>query len=549
MAAVQAALATVWASVALGTALGLSERFSKRLTGPIRTFAVVASGALVGASLLPHALAAGGVLGLLGAVVGFAAIPCLERVARALLRSLPASNVRLEIGFAALLLHRFGDGVAMSVEGHGPDLLVALGAHEVPIVALVTLAHARRGLRHAFARAAWLGLSSSLGVALVRALPGPAWHSLHGPLDALAAGILVHIVAHEISAERPATASSRSLDLLAASLGILLVCLSGGEEAERAIGAAWLALALESAPALGLAMLASALLAAAAVPWPPGFGRDATLARRVAAPDASPEALALSWAHLGPSWTLLRLLGSLATGAITGAVLGRDARPPTPDAQNEYERDSVAAASAERPSSFPQLFGQALEAQVLRVGFWIIAGMLASSYIEVLAPAAWLEADPSWSLRALLGCALAWAARLSAPAATVVASALVDRGLEPGFTLAALTFGAALNGRALEHVRRTHGNRAGSTLIAVAASGSLVLGMWGALTARYGLGPASRAAAGGDPFEWACLVSLSLLFAFSVWRSGVRPWLAASLHARGRPEPDLRDPAHACPRV
>jgi hypothetical protein len=52
------------------------------------------------------------------------------------------------------LLHRFGDGVAMSVDGHGYGVLWALGAHEIPIVALVTLAFARRGLRVALGRAA-----------------------------------------------------------------------------------------------------------------------------------------------------------------------------------------------------------------------------------------------------------------------------------------------------------------------------------------------------------------------------------------------------------
>jgi hypothetical protein len=272
---VQPALAAIWLSVALGAALGIGQRWAPRVTDPIRTFAVVAAALVVSLSLLPHALACEGIAGLLGAGLGYAAIPALERVGLLLFRRADPEAMRLELGYSGLLLHRFGDGVAMSVDGHGYGVLWALGAHEIPIVALVTLAFARRGLRTALTRAGALGLSSSLGYWFVSALPAATWHELHGWADAIAAGVLVHIVAHEGLAERGAqpvgapllepprrSAGQRALDLGAGAVAcILIVALDrddgpGATELLRLL----LRLALELSPWLCLGLAGRALL-------------------------------------------------------------------------------------------------------------------------------------------------------------------------------------------------------------------------------------------------------------------------------------------------
>lgn len=271
----QPALAAIWLSVALGAALGIGQRWAPRVTEPIRTFAVVAATLVVSLSLLPHALACEGIAGLLGAGLGYAAIPALERVGLALFRRADPEAMRLELGYSGLLLHRFGDGVAMSVDGHGYGVLWALGAHEIPIVALVTLAFARRGLRTALARAAALGLSSSLGYWLVSALPAATWHDLHGWADAIAAGVLVHIVAHEGLAQRGAqpvgvpplpppqrSVAQRALDLVAAVAAcILIVALGGGDgPGTTDLLLRLLQLALELSPWLCIGLAGRALL-------------------------------------------------------------------------------------------------------------------------------------------------------------------------------------------------------------------------------------------------------------------------------------------------
>ncbi|HEU4580147.1 MAG TPA: hypothetical protein VFS67_17940 [Polyangiaceae bacterium] len=271
----QPALAAIWLSVVLGAALGIGQRWAPRVTDPIRTFAVVAATLVVSLSLLPHALACEGIAGLLGAGLGYAAIPALERVGLLLFRRADPEAMRLELGYSGLLLHRFGDGVAMSVDGHGYGVLWALGAHEIPIVALVTLAFARRGLRTALLRAAALGLSSSLGYWLVSALPAATWHNLHGWADAIAAGVLVHIVGHEGLAERGAhrvgapllhpprrSVAQRALDLGAGLLACVLVLALDGDDGPGATDLLrrLLRLALELSPWLCLGLAGRALL-------------------------------------------------------------------------------------------------------------------------------------------------------------------------------------------------------------------------------------------------------------------------------------------------
>jgi len=273
--AVHPALAAIWLSVALGAALGIGQRWAPRVTDPIRTFAVVAAALVVSLSLLPHALACEGIAGLLGAGLGYAAIPALERLGLLLFRRADPEAMRLELGYSGLLLHRFGDGVAMSVDGHGYGVLWALGAHEIPIVALVTLAFARRGLWTALARAAALGVSSSLGYYLVSALPAATWHGLHGWADAIAAGVLVHIVAHEGLAESKPHAvgapllqppqrslAQRALDLGAGAAAFLLIVALDGDDGPGAVDLLQrlLQLALELSPWLCLGLGGRALL-------------------------------------------------------------------------------------------------------------------------------------------------------------------------------------------------------------------------------------------------------------------------------------------------
>jgi hypothetical protein len=344
--AVQPALAAIWLSVALGAALGIGQRWAPRVTDPIRTFAVVAATLVVSLSLLPHALACEGIAGLLGAALGYAAIPALERVGLLLFRRADPEAMRLELGYSGLLLHRFGDGLAMSVDGHGYGVLWALGAHEIPIVALVTLAFARRGLRTALLRATALGLSSSLGYWLVSALPTATWHNLHGWADAIAAGVLVHIVAHEGLAEgaaRPVGApllepprrsvAQRALDLAAGVVACVLIVALDRDDGPGATDLLrrLLQLALELSPWLCLGLAGRALLEL----------RSEAPRSRVPGPQRGLVQLA--------GWTLLGLLAATYAAAFSAGSAGLLSTP----ARLGWSLVAAALAYASAPAAAP----------------------------------------------------------------------------------------------------------------------------------------------------------------------------------------------------
>jgi hypothetical protein len=432
--AVQAALVAIWLSVALGAALGIGQRFAPRVTEPIRTFAVVAAGLVVGLSLLPHALECEGIGGLIGAALGYGAIPALERIGGALFRRVDPNAMRLELGYSGLLLHRFGDGVAMSVEGHGYGVLWALGAHEVPIVALVTLAFARRGLGVALARAIALGLSSSLGYALVSALPAATWGALHGWADAIAAGVLVHMVAHEGFAQHtelppgaPPLAATRPLSqrVLNLAAGLLACALIVGLGLDRESGSiellgALISLALQAAPWLCLGWLAHAALRAAPVALP--------AASRAL---AEPLALALTAGLIGGRFALVYAVAALA-GALLAARIGLPREAALPGA----------ARSSDPLRAEP--FWSALERRALPGAGWVCLGLLAATYAHAYVPAAAGAAGLSSLARLGFCCALGALARVSAPAAALLAAALLSKGLPEGFALLGLLLGPLL---------------------------------------------------------------------------------------------------------
>lgn len=525
----QPALAAIWISVALGAALGLWQRFAPRATEPIRTFAVVAAVLVVGLSLLPHALACEGIAGLIGAGLGYAAIPALQQLGLWLFRQGDPRAVRLELGYSGLLLHRFGDGIAMSVDGHGYGVLWALGAHEVPIVALVTMAFARRGLASALSRATLLGLSSSLGYWLVRATPAPTWHELHGWADAIAAGVLIHIVAHEALDERlgvpggglgatpPARASiaRRTIDVTAALLALVLVAISGLEHDAEAPGLLeqLLQLGLRVAPMWCLGLLALALVRSLG-----RSPRGALLERaRNLALDAP--VLALSAALLGWPFALLQCGAGLALRLGEAAPLARSTEPP----------GSALDTLPPSPGA-GRRFWQELERSAAELGGWMSLGLLAAAYALAFMPA--LPAG-GLSLAEQVGWAgvLAALAYASPVAAVPLAAVAVAQGLGAGTALVGLVLGPAAQQLRLRLSAPSPAR--GAVVLALVSTGSVALGWLLNRTPGLSLVALERGRVEPGPVHWLLLACLALVVARRIWRTGVRGWLADSLSASG----------------
>jgi hypothetical protein len=532
---VQPALAAIWLSVLLGALLGVGQRFAPRVTEPIRTFAVVAAALVVSLSLLPHALECEGIGGLLGAALGYFAIPALERLGMALFRQVDPHALRLELGYAGLLLHRFGDGVTMSVDGHGYGVLWALGAHEVPIVALVTFAFVQRGLRVALVRATALGLSSSLGYFLVSGLPTASWHALHGWADAAAAGVLIHIVAHEglrlhvpassadAVAEPPRSLPQRVLDLGAGLLACALILALGLDHESGAMQLLGhlLRLALHVSPWLCLGLVLRAVLRRGRV----------VRARRLDALSRvlDPVTLSLSFALFGLYFSALH--AALALLLAAGLLVLRQRTPQT-------------AAVAPELAPLPAL-SAALEQEIVQLVGWMLLGFLGAAYVQ-----AYVVPLAAESNSALVN--LAWAAAIaglacgSAPAAVPLTAALVARGLPPAAALAGVLLGACaplLFGGARSIGLATTVARL--ALLSLLATASVLAALpSGALPSLA----APEVALSASPLSWLSLAALLAAVVRRIWQTGVRTWLVTSLGTslwpHGGPGHEHASPGH-----
>jgi uncharacterized membrane protein YraQ (UPF0718 family) len=510
------ALAVIWVSLVVGVVLGLWQRVATRTTGPIRTFAVVAAGLVVALSLLPHAIASEGLAGLAVAAGSVALVPVLERLVRVPFRNVDAEGLRLELGFAGLLVHRFGDGVVMAVDGHGNELSWAVGAHEIPIVALVTLAYARRGLTTAFIRAALLGLASSFGYWVVRSMPG-TWHDLHGWVDAIAAGILVHILAYEALPESLETRRERAFDVLGALLGLLIVLLPSFEEHEHVpnVARSLLRGSLSAAPLLMLGLAGSALLLSRTR----RRSNDAPARVGMARPWPGVEAFTLALGSLGWLAACCYTFAAGSLGALA-TILVRSSTPP-----------AASSPHADEPGAEPALpLWATLEALMLRVGGWLGLGLLGQSYIESFVPGPELLASLDLPARALLAVVVAIPASVCTAGAVPLAAALVGKGLSPAIALAGLVLGPLLS-NVVNLLQR-----AGVSLLRAAfAAAPLGLGVLALALWLPGLLPRGRVADVGSAglIEWAAFAALGLILAKSIWRVGVRAWLGSSLRSLG----------------
>lgn len=517
------ALSVIWISVILGAALGLWQRVTTRATGPIRTFAVVAATLVVGLSLLPHAIESEGLWGLIAAAAGLALIPALDRLVRAVFREANTGDLRLEIGFIGLSVHRFGDGVVMAVDGHGNDLLWAVGAHEIPIVALVTLAYARRGLVEALARAVLLGLVSSLGYWLVRVVPETG-HDLHGWADALAAGILIHIVADTGLAQELRNGRERALDVLGGLLGMLMVLLPGNDHAPApSLGERMWAHALDAAPWLGLGLVASAALAASSLPWPRA---RSSLSTSFAALGSALglESLLLSAHLLGWPFAAVEVAGAIALG--TGAAVAVTALRLAAGASGQ---DAGATLAASGPG-FARRWWAFFDERLFRVGGWFLLGLLGTGYIDTFVPpgALSLTGPLAWLV---IAAALALAASICAPAVLPMLASLLEKGLDPGVALVGLLLGPAGHLLAARcppgHLLRAR------SLSALLGLGALAWGI-GAVASRL-LEPSAPQAgtSGAGALDGLAVVVLGAVLARRVWHTGIRSWMGASLAERG----------------
>jgi hypothetical protein len=409
------------AAVALGLLLGLLPAGRARLAGPLRSFALAAALTVVVTHLLPEAFVELGAPALF-VFAAATALPAWARVVGGLVGG-EHSHAGLKAGYLGLLGHHVGDGLGLGAYGNAADsghthadVLLALAVHTVPLVAVVSFAfRSSGGTRAAVLASSGLAAASVLGVGMSGLVPSDLTHSLNGWIAAAVAGLLVHVVTHDLARDLPRTHGARLLDLAAMALGVGVSLVGGEKELSglRAILFATLTRDLVAvAPGIVVALVVATLLGRVSQPF----------AVRWLAPLPAPayglDGVACAVAVGGGRFGVLFAVGLLL---VTRAVALRADPNQSAVTARHHAHGPLAAVTELLP--------------------WLGAGVLVAGLVRMLPLGALAEVTRVWGLALVLFVALP--SRMAACTAVLVATALYERGLAPGVALAFALVAAA----------------------------------------------------------------------------------------------------------
>lgn len=594
------ALVIAVASIVGGSALALVPSHRSQILGPVRTFGLTASVSVVLLHLLPEVYEARGAVSLLAFVLALMAPGAIRPVLKLVRAASGAENaewVTLRITYVSLLVHSVADGIALAAYSghmhHGTphyDVLVALSAHTVPVVAVMILTFRDfRGLRFALFGALGLLIATSSGVVLAGLVPGEVVHGASAWVGALVAGLLLHVVTHDLGVHPPRHGTGRLVDLLAAAAGVGVGLLSGDAHSHLAeaqgmgpsLGHALWQISVQTAPVLLLGLLGGALLstfesrfpsswlgprshlknavqgAVVGIPlprWSPRVlllskalherraGSALVVAFLLAMPVLGVETFALSVRFLGWDLAWLRLGSALLMAVVAGLVVGKLTPRPAPQLPPPaFELSTV-------DGSFPRRIVSAFDELLHHVGAWMVLGVVAAAFVEALVPAESMGLRDNPLAELAVVTLLTVPSHVCAPSAIPLAAVLIAKGVSPGAVLVGLLLGPATNLATLAFLRGAFGLRATllCTLAIVAVSWSLAFATNQWLNAAALPKVAAASEHGHTWFGLAAAGLLSLLILRSVWRSGTRAWIAAMLHAGSSQHgaADGRDHAH-----
>lgn len=518
------------------------------MLGLLRTFAATAAAAVVLTHLLPDALSGAGLWGALAFLVGLLGPlllhPLTERLA---LRksTLSPRRVALEAGFIGLLVHHVGDGLGIGAYAALPggvlahlDVILALIAHTVPLVAVVTLAYrGEYGLAVALRRVAALAVASALGVAVSFAIPGPALASGAAWIGALVSGVLLHVVTHDWLEDLPKSEGARVADLAAAALGLSLVLLGGQEPGHGGSGHALFAVATDTAvrgaPFLLVGLALSFWLGDRAQLELENLGKSlpAVLSRRLGFALGA-EGLALGLATYGVAWTLAAVLATTLV-PIVAAVVAMLAIA--------IAGEKAATATAARLADLPAVASDRFRRFDRATAIWLVSVAIAAVLGLSLRDNALL--DSLGKPQELLTASMLGALFRTGGPSVVGLAALTEKGLSPGAALLGVALSSALGAKLLLELWRTLGTRGLVPVVIwlVSLTGALAIGL-------NQVAPVARPLHLPEKAGQAAAALLLLLILMRAERVGVRRWLAgwfaASSHA-GHHHHHSHDHAHS----
>jgi hypothetical protein len=520
------ALVVAVLAVALGAALTAVSGTRPTLLGLLRTFAATAAAVVVLTHLLPDALNGTGLWGALAFLVGLLAPQALHSLNERLVSPQPGltgTRLALEAGFIGLLVHHVGDGLGIGAYAALPggvlehlNVIVALVAHTVPLVAVVTLAYRRQyGSSVAWRRAGALAVASAVGVLVSFAVPTGTLLAASAWIGALVGGVLLHVVTHDWLENLPQSEGSRALDLVAAGLGLSLVLLGGHEPGHADAGHELLESALvtaeRTAPFLVIGVALTFLLgnrlnlelAKLGQSLPIRVGRRFCFA-------FGADGLTLGLSTYGVVWTLGALVATALVPLVAGAVAMLAVAIAGEDA---------AKRTATQLANAPIETTDRLRRFDRSTAIWIVAVALAAVFHGALRDGALLGSIGSPGELVVTG---ALGTLLGTGGPSVVAlGALTDKGLSPGAALLGALLSSALGLGALRSLTQQLGPRALlATLVWLVC-----------LTAAISIG-VNQIAPIPNPLQFpgsvsrASLLLVLLLILVRAERVGVRRWLA-----------------------
>ncbi len=528
---------TAWAFLAaslLALALGPLPYHLARPRGAFLAgldgFVLVSLLGLVLLHLLPESLALAGWAALLALLLGMLAPSAIERAMKSAAAKVHTATMALAL--AGLCLHAVVDGLALTpglTPTHEGGVMLALGIvlHRLPAGMLIwALLRPRGGRLLPVATLGAMSIATVVGFSFGDSLRHLFATNAVALFQAFVAGSLLHVILHdERSANHARHGPRNGLGGGIGGLsGILLLALMtfflGGHGAchgghhHHGLGSTFVALALQSAPALLFGYLAAGLIA---VFIPPGsvrfltrgggFSRalrgtafglplpvcscgvvpmyrslilrgtppTAALAFLIATPELGIDAVSLSLPLLGVSFTVARLISAAALALLVGWLLGRLIPTTEPTAPPTPLEEQTGASEAGFFTKLRLAFRTGLDEVAQATAPWVLLGLLVASFATPLLEGGALTSLSRWvdvPLFALIGLPAYVCATGSAPLVAI----LLLQGISPGAAIAFLLTGPASNVSTFGLLRDLHGRRVAFHFVLAMAAGAIALG-------------------------------------------------------------------------
>jgi uncharacterized membrane protein YraQ (UPF0718 family) len=562
---------------------GLAQR-GKKAMAVLDGFVFVAIGGLVVGHVLPECVHVAGGWTLLVALVGLVGPLLMERSLGNAARHV--HNTALVLAIIGIFMHGILDGMTLGMPdlashaGHASEasvslLPLAVVLHRIPVgITVWWLLKGPYGSRVAAAVLIVIAVGTVGGYVAADGIVAVTESTWIGYFQALVAGSLLHVMVHRthpVSGENSGWQAASGLGAVAGLAVIMWV--SGWFEpeqwstliSEHGHDHSWVSvlmdLAIQSAPALILAYIASGLIHAflpgASINWL-SKGRPSTQAFRgvvfglplpmcscgvipvyrtlvlkgvpataamaffVATPELGLDAIFLSIPLLGAKMTVARVVCAVTVALLVGWFVGRmAARSRTADSETHVEQAASATGFLGRLREAVRVgLGDVVDATIP----WIVLGLVIAAAID---PLLRNHADNlihvpelvQITLLALLGMPV----YVCASGATPLVAVLVAHGISPGAAIAFLMTGPATNVTTFGILSSLHSRRVAVVFGATIAITSIGLG-WivNRLLPNIDMGAIVGGAHATSPIETWALLGLGLLVLISIFRQGPR---------------------------